>query len=162
MAKGTAKSKTVRWGRFELTEAEIDRQISEATRRGEDELRSEPLVTSARFDRKSRRVVVELNKGSTLSIPVDLLQGLSDASDKDLARIEILNPGCEIEWPALDQQFSILGLLAGRFGTRRWMQSLECLAPSETATPPRKSGAKTSRSNGKQRRVCKSAAVTRA
>jgi len=124
MAKKPANSKTVRWGRFVLTEAEIARQIAEATRRGEEELRTEPLATSARFDRQSRCVVIELNKGSTLSVPVDRLQGLAGASLKDLSRIEIPNPGCEIEWPALDQQFTIQGLLAGRFGTRRWMEEL--------------------------------------
>lgn len=125
MAKKPTTGKTVQWGRFVLTEAEIERQIAEATRRGEKELRTEALATSARFDRRSRCVVIELNKGSTLSIPVDLLQGLVGASLKDLARIEIPNPGCEIEWPALDQQFTIQGLLAGRFGTRRWMEDLE-------------------------------------
>ena len=125
MAKKPTTGKTVQWGRFVLTEAEIARQIAEATRRGEKELCTEPLATSARFERRSRCVVIELNKGSTLSVPVDLLQGLAGASLKDLSRIEIPNPGCEIEWPALDQQFSIQGLLAGRFGTRRWMEDLE-------------------------------------
>lgn len=124
MAKKSATAKTVRWGRFALTEAEIERQISEATRRGEEELRHEPLVMSARFDPRSRCVVIELNKGSTLSVPVDLLQGLGGASVKDLSRIEIPKPGCEIEWPTLDQQFTIQGLLAGRFGTRRWMDEI--------------------------------------
>lgn len=124
MAKKPANAKTVRWGRFVLTEAEIERQIAEATRRGAEELRTEPLATAARFDRRSRCVVIELNKGSTLSVPVDLLQGLAGASLKDLAQIEIPNPGCEIEWPALDQQFTIQGLLAGRFGTRRWMHDI--------------------------------------
>ena len=124
MAKKTTSAKTVRWGQFLLTEAEITRQITEATRRGEEELLTEPLATSARFDRRSRCVVIELNKGSTLCVPVDLLQGLTGASLKDLSRIEIPNPGCEIEWPALDQQFTIQGLLAGRFGTRRWMDDL--------------------------------------
>lgn len=124
MAKKPATAKTVRWGRFELTEAEINRQIAEATRRGEAELLTEPLATSARFDRRSRCVVIELNKGSTLTVPVDLLQGLAEASAKDLSQIEIPSPGCEIEWPTLDQQFTIRGLLAGRFGTRRWMENL--------------------------------------
>ncbi len=124
MAKKPTSAKTVRWGQFVLTEAEIARQITEATRRGAEELLTEPLATSARFDRPSRCVVIELNKGSTLCVPVDLLQGLTGASLKDLARIEIPNPGCEIEWPTLDQQFTIQGLLAGRFGTRRWMEDL--------------------------------------
>ena len=135
MAKKPANAKTVQWGRFVLTEAEIERQITEATRRGAEELRTEPRAKSARFDRRSRCVVIELNKGSTLSIPVDLLQGLVGASLKDLSRIEIPNPGCEIEWPALDQQFTIQGLLAGRFGTRRWMATLAERSEPRTSQP---------------------------
>lgn len=124
MAKRPTIAKNVQWGRFILTEAEIERQIAEATQRGAEELQTEPLVMSARFDRRSRCVVIELNKGSTLTIPVNLLQGLAGASLKDLSQIEVPIPGCDIEWPALDQQFSIQGLLAGRFGTRRWMSEL--------------------------------------
>jgi hypothetical protein len=125
MAKRSMNSKTVPGGRFILTEAEIERQIAEATRRGEKELRTEPLATSARFDRRSRRVVIELNKGGPLRVPVDLLQGLAGASLKDLSQFENPSPDREIEWPALDQQFTIQGLLAGRFGTRSWTEDLE-------------------------------------
>ncbi len=136
MAKKPTIAKTVQWGRFVLTEAEIERQIGEATLRGEAELQTEPLATAARFDRRTRCVIITLNKGSTLSVPVDLLQGLAEATLKDLAQIEIPSPGCEIEWPTLDQQFSIQGLLAGRFGTRRWMAELAERTPS--AAPHRK------------------------
>lgn len=125
MAKTRLASKTVQWGRFKLSEAEIDRQIEEATLRGEEELRTQPLAVAVRYDKRIRRVVVDLNKGTTLSVPVDLLQGVHDASLKDLLRVEIMSPGFDIEWPTLDQQFSIEGLMAGRFGNRAWMASLE-------------------------------------
>ena len=100
------KSQTVRWGKFQFTEHEIERQIAEATRRGSEELRSEPLATAVRYDARARRVVVELNKGTTMTVPIDLLQGLQAAASRDLAQVEILGPGVAIAWPKLDQQFS--------------------------------------------------------
>lgn len=118
------KPQTVRWGKFQFTEHEIERQIAEATRRGAKELRTEPLATAVRYDARARRVVVELNKGTTMTVPIDLLQGLEAASSRDLAQVEILGPGVAIAWPRLDQQFSITGLLAGVFGTRAWMAEL--------------------------------------
>ena len=163
MAKKPAIAKTVRWGRFVLAEAEIERQIVEATRRGAEELRTEPLAMSARFNRRSRCVVIELNKGSTLSVPVDLLQGLAGASHKDLSHIEIPNPGCEIEWPALDQQFTVQGLLAGRFGTSRWMDSLAQLHKPKSSQPKSKPSPTTGRaSDKKSRRGRKSIVVANA
>ncbi len=152
--------KTVQWGRFEFTEAEIERQITEATRRGEEELRTEPLATSVQYDHRTRRVVLELNKGSTLSVPVDLLQGLSEASPKDLARVDILSPGSEIEWPTLDQQFTIAGLLAGRFGTRRWMAELGQRGELTTSKTKPKSPATRANAKKVSRRRKKSPATT--
>lgn len=35
-----------------------------------------------------------------------------------------MGPGLVIEWPRLDMQFTISGLLAGVFGTRAWMKEL--------------------------------------
>lgn len=158
MAKKPAKAKTIQWGRFALTEAEITRQITKATRRGAEELLTEPLATSVRFDRRSRSVVIKLNKGSTLCVPVELLQGLAGASLKDLSQIEIPNPGCEIEWPTLDQQFTIQGLLAGRFGTRSWMAALSRSTTSRL-TPTPTAGRATDK---KARRVRKAAATANA
>lgn len=112
---------TVQWGRSQFTESEIQRQIAQATKRGEQRIRRDPLATAVRYHKPDRSVVIETNKGVTLTISVDRLQGLQDASDRDLSKVEILGPGVAIEWPTLDQQFSITGLLAGVFGTEAWM-----------------------------------------
>lgn len=131
---------------MKMSQAEFERQYAEATRRGDEELRTKPLAIGVRFDKRSRRVVVDLNKGTTLSVPVDLLQGVHDASIKDLSRVEILGPGFHIEWPTLDQQFSIEGLMAGRFGNKAWMVALDQCSTVTTS----KHKAKTSRTNGKK------------
>lgn len=148
MARTTPASKAVQWGRFRLSEAEIERQIEEATKRGEEELRTRPLAIAVRFEKRTRHVVVDLNKGTSLSVPVDLLQGVHGASVKDLSRVEILGPGFDIEWPTLDQQFSIEGLMAGRFGNRVWMAELAQRSSQTKSKPKPKS--KATRLSGKK------------
>jgi hypothetical protein len=104
--------------------SEVEAATTSPTLRGTAKLSIEPLATSVRYELRTRRVVVELNKGTTLTVPVDLLQGLARAKPKDLATVEIVSPGVAIEWPTLDQQFSVSGLLAGVFGTKAWMKGL--------------------------------------
>lgn len=122
--KTTDSAATVQWGRSQFTESEIQRQITQATKRGEERLRRDPLATAVRYHKPDRSVVIETNKGVTLTISVDRLQGLHDASDRDLSKVEILGPGVAIEWPTLDQQFSITGLLSGVFGNETWISDL--------------------------------------
>lgn len=133
-------------GQWEITEEEFNRMSAEAEQRGEEMFRTLPLVIAVRFDKRTRRVVIDTNKGTTLSVPVDLLQGLPGASVKDLVRVEILGPGFDIEWPALDQQFSLAGLLAGEFGNRAWMAKLGLrgggVKPKSKAAASRANGAK--------------------
>lgn len=128
---------TVQWGRSQFTESEIKRQIAQATKRGEERMRRDPLATAVRYHKPDRSVVIETNKGVTLTISVDRLQGLQDASDRDLSKVEILGPGVAIEWPAIDQQFSVTGLLSGVFGNETWMTNLrlrEKVAKPQVAT----------------------------
>ena len=97
-----------------MSEAEFERQYIEATRRGAEELRTLPLAKAVRFDARTRRVIIDTNKGFTVCVPTDLLQGLRGAAVKDLSQVEIMGEGQAIEWPTVDQQFSMTGLLSGR------------------------------------------------
>ena len=109
---------------MKMSEAEFERQYAEATRLGEEELRTSPLASAVKYNSRTRCVVISINKGSTLVVPVDLLQDVQGAPARDLAKVHILGPGLAIEWPTLDQQFSVSGLLAGNFGNEAWMSAL--------------------------------------
>jgi hypothetical protein len=50
-----------------------------------------------------------------------LAQGLENATDAQLSRVEILGVGFGLHWEELDADVSVEGLLAGRFGSRRYM-----------------------------------------
>jgi len=107
-----------------MNEKEFERQFARATQCAEDRILHEPRAVAARYDRRTRKVVIELSNGCTLLVPPEFAQGLRGASPSHLANVRILGPGTAISWPALDVQFSVTGLLAGVFGTRAWMAEL--------------------------------------
>ena len=123
----------VKLGKFEIDQAELDRQIAAATVRGNAELRRQPLATRVRYDRRTSRIVLTLNNGSILEVPVRRLQGLANATVAELAKVRILGPGTAVEWTELDQQYSVTGLLAGMFGTSTWMAKLKRQAARATS-----------------------------
>ena len=101
----------------ELTE----KDFAAATRRGEIEMATKPRARAVHFDRASSRLTIDLTNGSTFSFDPRLAQGLENATDEQIERVEILGVGFGLCWDELDADFSLEGLLAGRFGTRRYM-----------------------------------------
>jgi Protein of unknown function (DUF2442) len=120
-----------------------DAQIDAALERGRQAGASEPRAQAARYDRRRRRVVVELTNGCTFAFPPHLVQGLEAATDDQLARVELLGAGYGLHWEALDADLSVPGLLAGLFGTRAYMarRAGQATSPAKAAAA-RKNGAK--------------------
>jgi hypothetical protein len=123
----------------ELTDAEIDAALG----RGEAARLHEPRAMAARYDRQLARVVVELTNGCTFAFPPRLAQGLENATEDQLAQVEILSKGYGLHWEALDADLSIPGLLAGLFGTRSYMarRAGQATSPAKVAAA-RTNGAK--------------------
>ncbi len=94
---------------------EFQRQVAEATRRGEEQLRTQPWAVSVKYDRRTHRLVTQLNNGTILSIPVGLVPELSGLSEKGLANVAVLPPGFYLDWPQSDIQVSIAWLLTGMY-----------------------------------------------
>ena len=88
---------------------------------------TEPRAARAHYHSKSRRLVIELTNGVTLAVPPALLDGLHRADARKLAAIEITPDGYGLHWPLLDADFSVMGLVAGTFGSRLWMRELAAL-----------------------------------
>ncbi|MBC7152931.1 MAG: DUF2442 domain-containing protein [Rhizobium sp.] len=101
----------------DLTDAAIDAALE----RGRAAHAAEPRAAAARYDRSSGRVVVDLENGCTFAFPPQLAQGLEDASDDQLAAVEVLGQGYGLHWEELDVDLSLPGLMAGIFGTKAWM-----------------------------------------
>lgn len=84
-------------------------------------LRENGFAVSARYDRRSARIVVNLNTGVQIAFPSRLAEGLADASPADLDEIEISPAGLGLHWPKLDADVYVPALLQGVFGSKRWM-----------------------------------------
>lgn len=133
----------------ELTEAQIDAALE----RGRAARLHEPRAAAARYDRRSRRVIVELVNGCTFAFPPQLAQGLEAATEEQLSQVEILGAGSGLHWEALDADLSIPGLLAGLFGTKAYLaqQAGRATSPAKAAAA-RANGAK----GGRPRRSARS------
>jgi len=78
-------------------------------------------AVSARYDRRSSRIIVVLNTGVQIAFPVDLAEGLAGAAAGDLAQIEISPTGLGLHWPRLDADLYVPSLLRGMLGSKSWM-----------------------------------------
>lgn len=125
--------------------ASIDRELEAAEARGREMLTSEPRAATARYDRASGRVVIELVNGCSYAFPARLVQDLQGAGEEDLAQIAVEGLGFDLHWPALEVDLYVPALLAGVFGTRDWM-TRELARRAGRATSPAKAAA--ARANG--------------
>lgn len=107
-----------------ISDEEFERQFAEATARGEERLRTEPRAESVTYDSKADRVRIELSNGCTFMFPPNIAQGLRGATAEELSDVKIYGGGLDLHWRALDAQFDLTALLAGLFGTRKWMAEL--------------------------------------
>jgi len=79
-------------------------------------LRTEPLAIAVAVSDTHLRVT--LDDGRELSVPVEWFPRLRDASNTDRANWRLIGRGEGIHWPALDEDISVRGLLAGHHQTR--------------------------------------------
>jgi len=85
-------------------------------------MRSEfPHGVSAWYDRRNRKIVIELSSKLTLSFSPEDAQGLENAKPSQLEAIELSPSGFGIHFPKLDADLYIPGLLEGLMGSKQWM-----------------------------------------
>lgn len=94
-----------------------------ATQRGKDIQTVMPRALSALYDRKNRRIVIQLSSNLDVSFSPDNAQGLEHAVPSQLEKIEISPSGLGIYFPRLDADLYLPALLEGFFGSKKWMAS---------------------------------------
>jgi Protein of unknown function (DUF2442) len=111
--------------RIITSDAEIDHAIEQAKRLTVDPplRRQFPHAVSARYDRATRKVVVELSSKLTLSFSPQDAQGLENAKPAELESVDLSPSGFGLHFPKLDADLYIPGLLEGLMGSKRWMAS---------------------------------------
>jgi len=119
--------------------------IELANKRGEQLRREFPRAVSARYDRASGMVVIELSSKLTLSFSPQDAQGLENAKPVQLEEIELSPSGLGVHFPKLDADLYIPGLLEGFMGSRKWMAARLGQAGGQSRSRAKKAA---SRANG--------------
>jgi Protein of unknown function (DUF2442) len=129
-------------------DSRFEAMFAEADRRGAEMMNTEPRALSARYDAGSDRIVVELINGCTLIVPVSNLQDFQNIErDERLADIVVEGLGFNINWPGLDIDLYTPALVAGIFGTKRWMEKALARRAGQAKSPAKAAAA---RENGKK------------
>jgi Protein of unknown function (DUF2442) len=82
-----------------------------------------PRVDAAHYDRKGKRIVIQLSSKLMVSFSPRDVEGLERAQPAQLNEIEITPSGFGIHFPALDADLYVPALLEGFLGSKTWMAS---------------------------------------
>ena len=93
------------------------------------------IAKSASYNRSNKALVIQFLDGSTLSIPVRLLEMVKyngsdwvsvEPSNEQLEAVEVSYHGDRIIWDDIGQRYRISDLKQGIYGRKAWMDALEC------------------------------------
>lgn len=98
-------------------------EAAKATVRGALRRKREAYAIATDFDPARRWIVITFNTGAAVTVPTDLIEGLTNADAAALANIQITPSGLGLHWPDLDVDIDLPALMAGVFGSRKWMAS---------------------------------------
>jgi hypothetical protein len=98
-------------------------KLESANRRARPRELSGPKAVTARFDRRTGRIVVTLSNRVDLAFSPRDAQGLEKATAAELSKIEISPSGLGLHFPKVDADLYIPGILEGLLGSKKWMAS---------------------------------------
>jgi hypothetical protein len=111
-----ASTRTYKFGNWEYTEDELERMLDESDQHGKEAVRRQVRAKTAKYDVKSRRLLITLSNGTTLMLPLHLLKEFAGATIEELAAVELRPRGAALHWVKLDLDFSVAGLMAAAIG----------------------------------------------
>ncbi len=129
---------------------DFEAEYLEATRRGEEILRTQPRAKNAFYDAKNDRIIIELLNDCTFLVPPKLIQGLRDANAEQLANIRLMPKGLALDWTTLDIQHEVSTLMHGQFGNKRWMSEIAAEMGRKGGSAKSEAKSNASRENGKK------------
>lgn len=99
-----------------MNSRKFDEQYERAKKAGEQANQSEPRAESARYDSRTKRIIVRLRTGEDFSFSPEWISGLRGAAPSDLANIKVSPSGAGLHWETLDEDLSVPSLVKGIFG----------------------------------------------
>jgi len=112
-------SKTMNKPKVMISDEEIDAALERARLQPE-----RPRAIAAEYNRPLDLVVLSIDNGQRLEIPRGQLQGLENATEAQLADIQIF-AGQDIAWPQLDVDHYLPYLLEGNYASEKWKKARE-------------------------------------
>lgn len=109
---------------MELDNTGLDQAIEKARQVAQLNKNWEPRAKAAAYDPDTHKIIIYLHSGAIFHLPVELGEGIATASPAELSTVEVTPLGDGLHWESLDADLSVAGLLAGRFGSRAWMERL--------------------------------------
>jgi hypothetical protein len=101
----------------------FEEEFKRANQRARELKANLPRAVTARYDRRTGRVVIGLSSGLEVGFFPEKAEGLTGASAAELEEIEITPSGYGIHFPRLDADLYLPALLQGFTGSRKWMAS---------------------------------------
>lgn len=135
--------------------SEILAQIPAARARSVRDWKEGRRATSARYDRPSGRIVMELSNGYLYGFPAASIPELAKASAKQLSAVEVSPGGSGLHWEELDADLSVARLVLSALGRSQNLIELARIAgrtkSAAKAAASRANGAK----GGRPRKVAR-------
>ena len=101
------------------TDAEIDAALERSKLHDSD-----PRALAVEHIPALKLLIVGLSNQRRLVLPIEDLQGLGNATHKQIQNYELLGHGTGISFPDLDVDLYVPALIEGGYGNRRWMAQL--------------------------------------
>lgn len=134
-------------GRAEYPTAD---EIEKGRREGAQARQSEPHAKAVRYDPHTRTYNLEMVAGATVSIHVDRIAYLADATDAELAEVELSPSGGGISWPRLDVDLNMTGLVMAAVAGASWRDYFRSMLGRENGARTSSAKAEAARKNGKK------------
>jgi|ERR1700733_3612876 len=91
-------------------------ELEAARRRSEEAARVEPRAERIEYDRRHKRLIINLRRGAVVAIPIVLIEELQGATPRQLAEIRPSRNGGAVVNDELDVHISLKGLLRDLVG----------------------------------------------
>ena len=100
-----------------------DDEFEVASRRAADRLGTTATATSARYDRRTGRIVIQLSSGLEVAFRPHDAPGLENAKPDRLGKIQITASGLGIHFPRIYVDLYLPAVLERFLGSKHWIAS---------------------------------------
>ncbi|MGI9043272.1 MAG: DUF2442 domain-containing protein [Gemmatimonadaceae bacterium] len=130
-----------------IDRAEILKQVRAARKQDARDRKAGRRATSASYDRRTGRVMLELTSGFVFGFPAKGIPALANATADQLAAVTVSPGGSGLHWEELDADLSVAGLLLSAVSRSEKLSELARVA-GQSRTPAKAAAARVNGAKG--------------